>query len=181
MTAKTAPANAAAPITAAVFLLRFFFTALQISMAQTTQTAATASAITSVSHNHESSYNILIRSPYLSLANWKLLFHIHAFAKSRFIPLLSPPLRFWVFQQVRLLRNPFQPLSFFLRQLPIVQLEPLQINAIAACSGSLPGVDAASAACKKSSRGLSSGTLKKSSLCASRRSRAILFMSCCIT
>lgn len=124
MTAKTAPANAAAPITAAVFLLRFFFTALQISMAQTTQTAATASAITSVSHNHESSYNILIRSPYLSLANWKLLFHIHAFAKSRFIPLLSPPLRFWVFQQVRLLRNPFQPLSFFFRQLPIVQFEP---------------------------------------------------------
>ena len=40
MTAKTAPANAAAPITAAVFLLKFFFTALQISMAQTTQTAA---------------------------------------------------------------------------------------------------------------------------------------------
>ena len=69
MTAKTAPANAAAPITAAVFLLRFFFTALQISMAQTTQTAAAASAMTSVSHNHESSYNILIRSPYLSLAN----------------------------------------------------------------------------------------------------------------
>ena len=87
MTAKTAPANAAAPITAAVFLLRFFFTALQISMAQTTQTAATASAITSVSHNHESSYNILIRSPYLSLANWKLLFHIHAFVKFRFIQL----------------------------------------------------------------------------------------------
>ena len=85
MTAKTAPANAAAPITAAVFLLRFFFTALQISMAQTTQTAATASAITSVSHNHESSYNILIRSPYLSLANWKLLFHIHAFVNFRFI------------------------------------------------------------------------------------------------
>ena len=73
MTAKTAPANAAAPITAAVFLLRFFFTALQISMAQTTQTAAAASAITSVSHNHKSSYNILIRSPYLSLANWDLI------------------------------------------------------------------------------------------------------------
>lgn len=72
MTAKTAPANAAAPITAAVFLLRFFFIALQISMAPTTQTAA--SAMTSVSHNHESSYNILIRSPYLSLANWDL-FH----------------------------------------------------------------------------------------------------------
>ena len=76
MTAKTAPANAAAPITAAVFLLRFFFTALQISMAQTTQTAAAASAMTRVSHNHESSYNILIRSPYLSLANWKLYLSI---------------------------------------------------------------------------------------------------------
>ena len=48
MTAKTAPANAAAPITAAVFLLKFFFTALQISMAQTTQTAAAASTMTSV-------------------------------------------------------------------------------------------------------------------------------------
>ena len=69
MTAKTAPANAATPITAAVFLLRFFFTALQISMAQTTQTAAVASAMTSVSHNHENSCNILIHSPYLSLAN----------------------------------------------------------------------------------------------------------------
>ena len=125
MTAKTAPANAAAPITAAVFLLRFFFTALQISMAQTTQTAATASAITSVSHNHESSYNILIRSPYLSLANWKLLFHIHAFVKSRFIPLLSPPLWVWIFQQVRLLCNLFQPLLFFFGQLLQIQFEPL--------------------------------------------------------
>ena len=114
MTAKTAPANAAAPITAAVFLLKFFFTALQISMAQTTQTAAAASTMTSVSHNHESSYNILIRSPYLSLANWKLLFHIHAFVKSRFIPLLSPPLWVWIFQQVRFLRNLFQPLLFVL-------------------------------------------------------------------
>jgi hypothetical protein len=54
-------------------------------MAQTTQTAAAASAMTRVSHNHESSYNILIRSPYLSLANWKLLFHIHAFVNFRFI------------------------------------------------------------------------------------------------
>ena len=85
MTAKTAPANAAAPITANIFLLSFFFAALPISAPQTTQTAATASAITSVSHNHESSYNILIRSPYLSLANWKLLFHIHAFVNFRFI------------------------------------------------------------------------------------------------
>ena len=103
MTAKTAPANAAAPITAAVFLLRFFFTALQISMAQTTQTAATASAITSVSHNHESSYNILIRSPYLSLANWKLLFHIHAFVNFRFIV----PFRRDCAQSVRSTANPW--------------------------------------------------------------------------
>lgn len=124
MTAKTAPANAAVPITAAVFLLRFFFTALQISMAQTTQTAAAASAMTRVSHNHESSYNILIRSPYLSLANWKLLFHIHAFVKSRFIPLLSPPLWVWIFQQVRFLRNLFQPLLFVLWQLLQIQFKP---------------------------------------------------------
>lgn len=93
MTAKTAPANAAAPITAAVFLLRFFFTALQISMAQTTQTAAAASAMTRVSHNHESSYNILIRSPYLSLANWKFYFpfprHYILFFTSIFINILT--------------------------------------------------------------------------------------------
>ena len=93
MTAKTAPANAAAPITAAVFLLKFFFTALQISMAQTTQTAAAASTMTSVSHNHESSYNILIRSPYLSLANWKFYFRFHviiySFSPSIFINILT--------------------------------------------------------------------------------------------
>ena len=125
MTAKIAPANAAAPITAAVFLLRFFFTALQISMAQTTQTAAAASAMTSVSHNHDSSYNIIIRSPYLSLGNWKLLFHIHSFVKSRLIyPLLSPPLWVRIFQQVRLLCNLFQPHLFFHGQLLQVQFEP---------------------------------------------------------
>ena len=66
MTAKTALANAATPITAAIFLLMSLLTILQISIAQTTQTAAVASAMTSVSHNHESSYNILICSPYLS-------------------------------------------------------------------------------------------------------------------
>ena len=88
MTAKTAPANAAAPITAAVFLLKFFFIALQISMAQTTQTAAAASTMTSVSHNHESSYNILIRSPYLSLANWKFYFRFHVIIYS-FSPVFS--------------------------------------------------------------------------------------------
>ena len=69
MTAKTAPANAATPITAAIFLLMSLLTILQISIAQTMQTAAVASAMTSVSHNHENSCNILIHSPYLSLAN----------------------------------------------------------------------------------------------------------------
>ena len=59
-------------------------------------------------------------------------------------------------------------------------LSRLQINASDACSGSLPSLAVSSAVCKKSSNGLSSGTLKKSSLCVSRRSRAILFMSCCI-
>lgn len=88
MTAKTAPANAATPITAAIFLLRFFFTALQINIAKNTQTAAAASAIISVSHNHESSYNILIRSPYLSLANWKFYFRFHVIIYS-FSPVFS--------------------------------------------------------------------------------------------
>ena len=37
----------------------------------------------------------------------------------------SSPLRVWIFQQVRLLCNPFQPFLFLLRQLPIVQFEPL--------------------------------------------------------
>ena len=181
MTAKTAPANAATPITAAVFLLRFFFTALQISIAQTTQTAVAASAMTSVSHNHESSYNILIRSPYLSLANWKLLFHIHAFAKSRFIPLLSPRCGLGFFNKSDFCAIFFSHFfsssdSFFK-----FNLSRLQINAKAACSGSPSSLATSSAVCKKSFSGLSSGTLKKSSLCASRRSRAILFMSCCIT
>ena len=39
--------------------------------------------------------------------------------------LLSPSLWGWIFQQVRLLCNLFQPLLFFLGQLPIIQLEPL--------------------------------------------------------
>lgn len=60
-------------------------------------------------------------------------------------------------------------------------LSRLQINAKATCSGSLPSLAVSSAVCKKSSSGLSSGTLKKSSLCVSHRSKAILFMSCCIT
>src|SRR5699024_4570975 len=37
----------------------------------------------------------------------------------------SCPLWVWIFQQVRLLCNPFQPFLFLLRQLPIVQFEPL--------------------------------------------------------
>ena len=113
MTAKTAPANAAAPITAAVFLLKFFFTALQISMAQTTQTAAAASTMTSVSHNHESSYNILIRSPYLSLENWKLLFHIHSFVKSRLIyPFTFSPAAVWNFSASPTSAQSFSATSF---------------------------------------------------------------------
>ena len=60
-------------------------------------------------------------------------------------------------------------------------LSRLQINAKDACSGSPSSLATSSAVCKKSSSGLSSGTRKKSSLCAFRRSRAILFMCCCIT
>ena len=57
-----------------------------------------------------------------------------------------------------------------------------KIVGIAGVSGSgKSSLATSSAVCKKSSSGLSSGTLKKSSLCAFRRSRAILFMSCCIT
>ena len=39
--------------------------------------------------------------------------------------LFSPPLRVWIFQQVRLLCNLFQPLLFFLRQLLVIQFKPL--------------------------------------------------------
>ena len=63
MTARIAPANAAAPTTASIFLLGRLFVALQISAAQVTQTAAAASAIPSISHNQDSSYKILMRSP----------------------------------------------------------------------------------------------------------------------
>lgn len=62
MTARTAPANAAAPTTASIFLLGRFFAALQISAAQVTQTAAAASAMPSISHNQDSSYKILMCS-----------------------------------------------------------------------------------------------------------------------
>ena len=79
--------------------------------------------------------------------------------------LFSPPLWVWIFQQVRLLCNLFQPLLFFLRQLLVIQFKPLTDT-----------LAVSSAVCKKSSSGLSSGTLKKSFLCASRRSKAILFM-----
>ena len=60
MTAKIAPANAAAPMAANPFLLSFFLAALQISAAQATQTAAAASAIPSVSHSQDNSYRIFI-------------------------------------------------------------------------------------------------------------------------
>lgn len=57
-TARIAPANAAAPTTASIFLLGRLFVALQISAAQVTQTAAAASAMPSISHNQDSSYRI---------------------------------------------------------------------------------------------------------------------------
>ena len=62
MTARIAPTNAAAPMTANNFLLSFFFAALQISAAQATQTAAATSAMPSDSHSHDSSYRILMQS-----------------------------------------------------------------------------------------------------------------------
>ena len=49
MTARIAPTNAAAPMTANNFLPSFFFTALQISAAQAVQIAAAKSAMPSVS------------------------------------------------------------------------------------------------------------------------------------
>ena len=62
MTARIAPANAAAPTTANTFLLSFFFAALQISAAQAMQIAAAKSAMPSVSHSQDSSYRIFMRS-----------------------------------------------------------------------------------------------------------------------
>ena len=62
MTARIAPTNAADPMTANTFLLRFFFAALPISAAQATQTAAATSAMPSVSHSQDSSYRIFMRS-----------------------------------------------------------------------------------------------------------------------
>ena len=61
-TARIAPANAAAPTTASIFLLGRLFVALQISAAQVTQTAAAASAMPSISHNQDSSYRIFMCS-----------------------------------------------------------------------------------------------------------------------
>ena len=48
------------PIVVCTFLLNFFFAALQISVAQATQTAAATSAMPSVSHNQDSSYKIFM-------------------------------------------------------------------------------------------------------------------------
>ena len=53
-----------------------------------------------------------------------LSFFISSYNFKFVVLLFPPPLGIWIFQQVRLLRNPFQPLSFFFRQLPIVQFEP---------------------------------------------------------
>ena len=57
---KSSVVAAAAPMTANTFLLNFFFAALQISVAQATQTAAATSAMPSVSHNQDSSYKIFM-------------------------------------------------------------------------------------------------------------------------
>ena len=62
MTARIAPTNAAAPMTANNFLLSFFFAALPISAAQAMQIAAAISAMPSVSHSQDSSYRIFMRS-----------------------------------------------------------------------------------------------------------------------
>ena len=62
MTARIAPTNAAAPMTANTLLLSFFFAALPISAAQAMQTAAATSAMPSVSHSQDSSYRIFMRS-----------------------------------------------------------------------------------------------------------------------
>ena len=59
-------------------------------------------------------------------------------------------------------------------------LSRLQINAKYACSVSLSWLTISPAVSSISFSGLSSGTLKKSSLCVSRRARAIPFMSRCI-
>ena len=62
MTARIAPTNAAAPMTANIFFWSFFFAAVQISAAQAMQTTAATSAIPSVSHSQDSSYRIFMRS-----------------------------------------------------------------------------------------------------------------------
>ena len=62
MTARIAPTNAAAPMTANTLMLSFFFAALPISAAQAMQTAAAKSAMPSVSHSQDSSYRIFTRS-----------------------------------------------------------------------------------------------------------------------
>ena len=66
ITATMAMIKAAIPITTVLFLLSFFFFALHISTAPTTQTTAAISAMPSVSHSHESSYMIFICSPILN-------------------------------------------------------------------------------------------------------------------
>ena len=79
MTARTAPANAAAPTTASIFLLGRLFVTLQISAAKVTQTAAAASAMPSISHNQDSSYKILMRLPLSLLFIAKPLLFLNLF------------------------------------------------------------------------------------------------------
>lgn len=103
MTARIAPANAAAPTTASIFLLGRLFVALQISAAQVTQTAAAASAMPSISHNQDSSYKILMRSPLslLFIAKPLLLLNLFVFRErltgdfERLIPAPAAPPQSW--------------------------------------------------------------------------------------
>ena len=84
MIARIAPTNAAAPMTANNFLLSFFFAALPISAAQATQTAAATSAMPSVSHSHESSCSIFMRSSSPSVCQAEKLDLLYWVSNNRF-------------------------------------------------------------------------------------------------
>ena len=84
MTARIAPTNAAAPMTANTFLPSFFFAALQISAPQAMQTAAAKSAMPSVSHSHESSCSIFMRSSSPSVCQAEKLDLLYWMSNNRF-------------------------------------------------------------------------------------------------
>ena len=102
-TARIAPANAATPMTASIFLLGRLFVALQISAAQVTQTAAAASAMPNISHNQDSSYKILMCSSLslLFIAKPLLFLNLFVFRERRtgnfecLIPVPAAPPQWW--------------------------------------------------------------------------------------